>query len=822
MLLGAQLASAQMRVDVQQFHTGADDTPLWHITRIQQDDNGLIWIATWNGLYRYDGTQFFVFKAEPGNGTDMESDRVRDILMIGGDTLLCRVEDERIWAFNVKTCRFDTIPTRQQRHYRQVMNEGLTDMIVPTADVELEGQHFQDIKQHFIDQQGNHWLVNAYNIYCVRISKRRGEMIDPTQDKPMQCIGRDLSGNFWLCERESSAVSICDKDFNHIGYLSPNGLLQKQPVKLGRCYDVYDDKTGDIWLGAKPEGLFRVRRHGSRCDVLHFVPAMQGGPLPTDAVYDIKRDESGRLWLATFGHGIICIENADADDFSQMRFISLSAECPQYPADAIKVRSLRLMGDGTMLATTTVGLLVIDDLHAPVAELTMRLHKREMSRGESLTSNATLMTKLDDSGRLFVATENGGVNLLESPDIHAEQLSWRHFTVREGLTSDICTGLQPWDLGRMLVTCHNGVTVIDADRGEVESYGHLFWNTPASFSECPPLLTPANELVMSLDDGLLRVSTASLNQQGYAPHIALSSLTIGSEPTRYDADGIDTLWLAPQQRTAIISYAAIDFRSHNNLRYRTRMTPNTEWSRPSNMHEMLLQDLRPGTYTLEICSSNADGQWTNNTRRLTIIVEPTFFETWYGQLLQWLIFAIIIAIITINIQYARTADKKRKRTLEAYLKLLETTKEQEARASANQSDPQTAPAGTPAPVQITAVTESAGEDSAMTHEDTVFMQRLMTYVEQNLSNCDANVSDMADATATSKSSLARKTHKLMGVTPADLLKMARMKHACQLLSTTNSLLSDISLDCGFSDPKYFSRCFKATIGMTPTEYRNTH
>lgn len=792
-----------MRVDVQQFRTGADDVPLWHITRVQQDGNGLIWIATWNGLYRYDGLQFYAFKAEPGNGTDMASDRVRDILMTGGDTLLCRIEDDRIWAFNVKTCRFDTIPDALQSHYRQVMNDGLTDMIVPTADVILEGQCFQDIKQHFIDRQGNHWLVNTNHIYCVRISERRGDMIDPRLTQAVQCLGRDQAGGYWLCERETSAVLLFDKDFNRIGYLHPNGSLQSRPTRLGRCFDVYDDLSGDVWLGAKPEGLFRVRRHGSRCDVLHFVPSAQGGVLPTDAVYDVLRDDQGRLWLATFGRGIVCIENPDADDFGQMRFLTLSDECPQYPADALKVRALRILVDGTLLATTTVGLLVIDDIHAPLHAMTMRMHKRETGRRESLTSNATLTTRLDQSGRLFVATENGGVNLLLSSDIHAPQLEWRHFTVREGLTSDICTGLHPWTPGRMLVTCHNGVTVIDADRDEVESYGHLFWNTSAAFSECPPILTPAGELVMCLDDGLLRVPNAMLNQQGYAPHIALCALTLGSEPTRYDVDALDTLRLAPSQRNAVISYAAIDFRSHNNLRYRTRLSPQTAWSRPSGTHEMLLQDLSPGTYTLDICSSNADGQWTSNTRQLTIIVEPTFFESWYGRTLQWLIFAIIIVLVTVNIQYARIADRKRKRTLEAYLRLVEQTS---ASSQPNPADTPTA--------------DRQEEDPSP--EDEAFMQRLMAFVEQNMSNCDASVADMADATATSKSSLARKTHKLMGVTPADLLKMARMKHARQLLTTTTAPLADISLDCGYSDPKYFSRCFKATVGMTPTEYRNTH
>jgi hypothetical protein len=46
-----------------------------------------------------------------------------------------------------------------------------------------------------------------------------------------------------------------------------------------------------------------------------------------------------------------------------------------------------------------------------------------------------------------------------------------------------------------------------------------------------------------------------------------------------------------------------------------------------------LLDLQPGTYQLLIRSTNADGTWVDNMRRLTIIVKPTFSETPWAILL---------------------------------------------------------------------------------------------------------------------------------------------------------------------------------------------
>ena len=84
------------------------------------------------------------------------------------------------------------------------------------------------------------------------------------------------------------------------------------------------------------------------------------------------------------------------------------------------------------------------------------------------------------------------------------------------------------------------------------------------------------------------------------------------------------------------------------------------------------------------------------------------------------------------------------------------------------------------------------------------------------------VQDMAEAAAMSRSSLNRKMHTLLGVTPADFLREARMKRACELLRTTGRTTSDIAYACGFSDPKYFSKTFKASQGMSPKDFRAHH
>ena len=104
-------------------------------------------------------------------------------------------------------------------------------------------------------------------------------------------------------------------------------------------------------------------------------------------------------------------------------------------------------------------------------------------------------------------------------------------------------------------------------------------------------------------------------------------------------------------------------------------------------------------------------------------------------------------------------------------------------------------------------------------EDEMFMNKITGFIEKNISDSDISINDMAAAMAVSRSGLNRKMRQLLGVTPADFLKEARMKRAVKMLKETDASVADIAYGCGFSDPKYFAKCVKALTGKTPREIR---
>ena len=104
-------------------------------------------------------------------------------------------------------------------------------------------------------------------------------------------------------------------------------------------------------------------------------------------------------------------------------------------------------------------------------------------------------------------------------------------------------------------------------------------------------------------------------------------------------------------------------------------------------------------------------------------------------------------------------------------------------------------------------------------EDEVMMNRLMAFIEEHISDEELKIDDMAEAVGLGRTVFYEKIRHLVGVSPSDFLRQVRMQRAQQLIARSKMTVSEIAYSIGFTDPKYFTKCFKKVTGMTPSEYR---
>lgn len=84
------------------------------------------------------------------------------------------------------------------------------------------------------------------------------------------------------------------------------------------------------------------------------------------------------------------------------------------------------------------------------------------------------------------------------------------------------------------------------------------------------------------------------------------------------------------------------------------------------------------------------------------------------------------------------------------------------------------------------------------------------------------VAELAEQANLSASQLHREFSRLFGITPNEYIREVRVGVARHLLETTQQSVSTIALKTGFYDQSHLTRRFKASTGITPTQYRRTY
>lgn len=108
----------------------------------------------------------------------------------------------------------------------------------------------------------------------------------------------------------------------------------------------------------------------------------------------------------------------------------------------------------------------------------------------------------------------------------------------------------------------------------------------------------------------------------------------------------------------------------------------------------------------------------------------------------------------------------------------------------------------------------------ITSYDEEIMERVMAIIEQNIDRSEFTVEDLASQLGLNRTSMFYKIKSLTGFAPVEFIRDIRLKRAAQLISDSQLLIKEVSYMTGFSDLKYFGKCFKLKFGVSPLEYRS--
>lgn len=801
---------AQPVCRVTSYYEISDNEPLHHVCGILQDSNDMVWIASWGGMFSFDGTKFTVHDEQQTKSLGIAPGHSRGIEP-------CPTGDRWHLVGNPKECfhtdAFGTtwhITTSGQLLYRGGDGKEHVYSTVPP---------FEGYRGCFADKQGNWWVLCYYAIHKLEFSRQRLVPIPECEGKPLRCMYRFDDGSFWLCQRQNARVLVYASNGKLTGYLSKDGRIEKRPTDFhAPVYCIYSSKDGTIWLGTRGGGAYRLKPviHGPAQGHQPVLDKQGGGKAfiverivsetnHSDDVYSICGDSRGRIWMATLNGGLSCVVRKSLQRPKAQKVAGYNYK--EFP----RCHSIAIRND-VLVVGTSEGLLVADVSVKDLPGVRFKVHRYHSNNNMGISSNLVDYVMFDNAGSLLVCTENGGLNICTSESLLDDKLHFEHIDNKNGLP-DIAFAVAENRLDRLnkngygssatsaqayWVTSMYSISLVSRNEvnGQMETsrYGQDFFGGRFRFDEIAPLMLDRNRWIVSTDKGPMMLDTKGMTKKGFKPNIVVTLLRTGDTEIKYTKIP-EQINLASDQRSFHIEFAALDYSNHGGINYYYRLNGSSKpWTPLGNSNTLSFADITPGKHTLEICSTNGQGQWTDNTINIVIDAEPRFGETIWALLLLIAVCMLCGWGVIYTITYVRRIKRKHNEMLAVYLSVIGKREE-----------------------TLATIQKDKEQD-----KDDAFIKKLMEYINRNLSDPNLRTEMIAEHMGVSLSTLSRMTKSQMGVTPGDFLYKARIRKAEIMLIEHRKLsVSEVAYRCGFNDPKYFSRCFKNEKKMSPTEYRNS-
>ena len=455
------------------------------VTDILQDSQGFVWLATENGLNRYDGREVRRYYRARNKSDGLASDFIWAMAEDPAGNLWLATEGGGVAVWNRRSDSF-----RSFRH-------------VPGDVHSLSSDSTRNL---LIDRQGQVWIT-THDAGLNRLDPATGNVTRYTHDatrpeslasdQNLYALFEDRDGAIWVSTSEGLDRYSGDGDgFQHF----------LPPVVVDRNHKILalsQDSRGDIWLGSFDAGLQRLDPATGRFTSYQHVEH-DPASLADNDVRAIFEDSANRLWIGTAG-GLNLFDRRSgsfqryrhdrakprslADDFVislgedrsgllwvgtksagasrwNPRSWSLGHRSPEWLKDgAIIAAFADAPHGGLWVGTMGAGLLRLDGVTGQAAPVS-----RFIRGGARAFSDPRVMSLLNDrAGQLWIGTMSGGLSRLGAD---GKIVTFRATTGGDtGLGSDGIMSLYEDQAGRIWIgTFEGGVSAYDPETGAIRRY----------------------------------------------------------------------------------------------------------------------------------------------------------------------------------------------------------------------------------------------------------------------------------------------------------------------------------------------------------------
>ena len=392
---------------------------------ILQDRTGFMWFVTEDGLNRFDGYSFSVYRNEAGDPTTLSHNELKSVY-----------EDRTgiLWvgAFAGGLNRFDpTTGTVTRYTYDPTRPEGLAAETVRSVVEDREGHLWvgtqggglecfdpdgptfhhhrheplnpsslpdDDVRALIVSSTGTLWVGTMDGL--ARRETGRDDFTrvgapgahDALPDQRVLALLEDSAGRLWI--GTAAGLAVLEDDLSRVRRLpAPDG---GESIR-----DVFEDHAGTVWVASDGGGLGRVDR-GSKTVTWYRHDPLDASSLPTDRVWSLYQDRSHVLWVGTYGGGLARFDVAR----KRFRHIRHDADDPTSLGHDIVWCFWKAPDGGLWVGTDSAGL----DRRDPRTRRWSHF-RHDPDDPRTIGSDTVRALWGDRSDRLWIATNGGGLSV---------------------------------------------------------------------------------------------------------------------------------------------------------------------------------------------------------------------------------------------------------------------------------------------------------------------------------------------------------------------------------------------------------------------------
>lgn len=724
-----------------------------NVAGIVEDKKGNIWVGTEEGLncYHRATDRFSLVRTSPGKRRTSPFHATENELWFSS-------EDEGIMVYN-----FNSRKLRQVGKYSFINRDfDFVDWTTYTPFGDIWLQTPKGIVRFEVDKRTYHYYFSnsrqneygeIHNIYSfvvdknniawlgtesglIRFDHQRGthELYSQTADGQglgvVFSLAEDHNGQLWI-GTQRNGLWVFDKKSHRLREVQYR-INTPESFENYEFYRVYVDNAGIIWANSDPDGLVKIVPNASMFGYF-------GQPDPTQpernlsdlSIRSIGEDARGRIWLGTEGgldifnrrKGIIeeryftkednILKYIFRDSRQRMwigtyggilRFDAARKEFDKFlynddPSTRIYTRNILELPDRTLLLGTQEGMWIFD----PVRESFQRVpylkdqnifstfldHRGTLWLGSYFDRlygytiqgdrwikkydklrNFNINSIREDTlrGLLWIATEKGLLAL------HQDTQKYRLYDERDGLANSYIYGVVITKKGNVFVSTNHGISSLDIKSGVVRNFDLTDGLQGYEFNGNAFLQASSGECYFGGVKGLNYFSPMQFHTLSYQPRIHFFNLRVNEEPYQSDTyvDEMNLVTLKHSQNTFSLEFTSIDYYSNGKNYYKYYLKGQDQsWVNAGDRTYVRYANLAPGEYTFMVKAANRDGVWSDQERKLFIVVKPPFWRTW------WFSAFYVIAIAGGTFAMAQGRLRRLNRQQQERLKIALEAQEQE-------------------------------------------------------------------------------------------------------------------------------------------------